>query len=516
MPSQGTKSKPGSRYTKPRVPVRDVRDGRRHDESLVAGIRRAATGDRLGLDGLEHLSVPQHLAGLRYECDRSELTAFGGLPLFAQFAYGLGLADLVCGLPMAKRESQYSPGKLCEAVVMALAGGLERISHVDDYTHDPGLCESLGVDRLPDQGTFSRLFSAANGNAVRHLREANRSFSQAATCLKGKERRLVVDSDTRVVGVYGKQEGTVRSRRNAGKPHFTFEITTLRNSYDILDGGLLRGATHPVPLFKQRFQTVLKQLASQTKELVWCADAAWYAGSVLQDIEAADADPLVPCSCKYVIRVQLNARHLEAIQALPEEAWQPCAEGIEIAEYWLGFRDSRSGADPVVRRHIVTRKAKPKKAQSAAQVELLPVPAFEYGALVTNLSLRPKVVWVLYNNRSTVESILRESALGFHMDSLPSATFAGNELFCQLLVLAYNLVNLFRRLCFPEEHCRHHVQGLRRMFLAIPAAVERTAKGLVLHCASHGPHAQLLPVITQRLQVWFCATGPGLPAPQPT
>jgi hypothetical protein len=132
MPPRGTKSKSGSRYTKPRVPVRDVRDGRRHDESLVAGIRRAATGDRLSLDGLEHLRVPANLAGLRYECDRPELTAVGGLPLFSQFAYGLGLADLLCGLPIAKRESPYSPGELCEAVVMALAGGLERSSHVDD------------------------------------------------------------------------------------------------------------------------------------------------------------------------------------------------------------------------------------------------------------------------------------------------------------------------------------------------------------------------------------------------
>ena len=517
MPASGTRNKPGKRYTKPKVPVRDCRDGQQHRQDLPAGIRQAATSDRLPLDGLEHLAMPQGLGELRCQCDRPELTAFGGIPLFAKFAYGFGLADMVANISMSKPDSTYSPGKLCEATVLALAAGLTRIAHVDDYTHDPGLCEALGLERLPDQATFSRFFAAATEPAVHHLRHANRSFSQAASLFRHKQGRLVVDSDTRVVGVYGKQEGTVRSRRNGGKPHFTFEITALRNTYDILDGGLLRGATHPVPLFKQRFHTVLGQLAAQTDELVWCADAAWHAAGVLQAIEAADEDPLVPCACKYVIRAQLNHRHLEAIQALPEDAWQPCAEGVEIAQYQFAFTETRAGEDPVMRRHIVTRKDKATPATDDRQAVLLAVPAFEYGALVTNLNWKPKVIWALYNNRSTVESILREGALGFHMDSLPSARFTGNALFCQLVVLAYNLVNVFRRLCLPKQHSRHHVQGLRRMLLAIPAVVERTGQGLVLHFASHGPHKDLLPVVTRRLQHWLCTTGPGhLPRPQPT
>ena len=516
MPAPGTRSKRGKRYTPPVVPMRDLRDERWYAESLASGVRHAATGDRLRLDGLEQSAMPDGLAGLGYQCDRPELTAFGGIPLLAQFAYGVGLADLVGGVPMAKRESVHSPGKLCEAVVMALAAGLSRISHVDDYTYDPGLCEALGVQRLPDQATFSRFFSSAKTIAVQHLREANRRFSGAATRLRDRKQRLVVDCDTRVVGVYGKQEGTVRSGLKGKQPHFTFEITSLRNSYDILDGGLLRGATHPVPLFRQRFQTVLGQLQTRTKELVVCADAAWHAGSVLQDIEAADAAPEVPCACKYVIRAQLDGRQKAAIHALPEEAWKPCAEGIEIAEYELAFAESRAGEDPRIRRHVVTRKPKVEKAKKSDQPALIPVPSFEYGALVTNLRHKPKVIWTLYNHRSTVESILRESALGFHMDSLPSASFRGNELFCQLLVLAYNLVNLFRRLCLPQEHSHRHVQGLRRLLLAIPAMVERTEHGLVLHCATHGPHVRLLPTIIQRLQRWLCTHGEPLLTPQPT
>lgn len=505
MPPLGSRTKPGKRHTRPQPRVVDIRDGSRHGAGLIDEIRRSATAAQLSLGGQEHRPAPADLATVSYSCDRDDLTAFGGIPLFARFAYELGLSDL-CDIPFPKRESVYSPRKLCETVVMILAAGLSRVSHVDHYTYDPGLCRSLGLERLPDQGQLSRFFTNADEASVDHLRAANRRLAKAATVTVERHERLVVDSDTRDVGVYGKQQGTVRNRRNDGDPYLTFEATTLRNSYDILDGGLLKGATHPVPLFEQRFRTVLEQVASQTKELIWCADAAWYSAAVCQDVEAADADPCVPCACRYAIRVQSNKYHEAAIARIDEASWRPCADGIEIAEYQYAFSASRH-KDTKSRRHIVTRKLIVGK-RSKDQAVLVDVPAYEYAAIVTNLTWKPKLIWALYNDRATIESILREGALGFHMDSLPTGGLLGNQLFCQLLVLAYNLVNLFRRLCLPKEHCRHHVQTLRQMFLRIPALVEPTAKALVLHCATHGPHRQLLSFITQRLEHWLANSAP--------
>lgn len=79
---------------------------------------------------------------------------------------------------------------------------------------------------------------------------------------------------------------------------YTFEVATLRNNYYILDGGLLEGATHPAPRFRERMRDILDQLWRATEELVWCADAAWYAAHILQEIEAADAEEAMPCRCR--------------------------------------------------------------------------------------------------------------------------------------------------------------------------------------------------------------------------
>ena len=492
----------GVRVSRPRTKVQDLRRAELYDADLVARLFAQSAPQCLDLGGPQHVRPPQALAGLAYRCDRPGLTGFAGMPALMKFAYSLGLADRLGGLPMPKRESLYSPSKLCEVVVAILAAGLERVAHVDEVSHDPGLCAALGLERLPDQATLSRFFGEVRAPQVRYLREVNRDFSRQTVAPKARPRRLVVDGDTRVVGVYGKQEGAKASPRNGGDPHFTFEITTLRNSYDILDGGLLEGATHPAPLFAERFAAIVEQWGPRTDELIWCGDAAWYAAHILQRIEAADAEETVPCACKYAIRAQIRDGLKRAIAALPEEAWRPCDKDTEIAELSFAFRETRTGKDARARRYIVTRKRLGERGDPAQGV-LVPQPRYEFGAIVTSLPWKPRQVWAFYNQRATIETILKESALGFRMDHLPSGRFAGNEVFSQLLILAYNLVNLFRRLCLAPADARRHVQGLRRMVLAVPGLVERGRDALIIHCADVGPHVQRLRTILEALDRWL-------------
>ncbi|MBM3122890.1 MAG: IS1380 family transposase [Chloroflexi bacterium] len=499
--------------TLPQAKVFDLRRPEVYDARTVQQLRKSAACSSLDLGGLQHRPLPATLRGLQYRADQPALTAFAGIPLLMQFSYELGLADRLAGVPLAKRESVYTPGKLCEVVFASLAAGLVRISHVDDHTYDPGLCASLGVERLPDQATLSRLFSSASEEAVAFLRGANRDFSRYSAEAKHRVRRLVVDCDTRDITVYGKQEGAKCSPRTHGDPQYVIELTTLRNSLDILDGGLLEGATHPAGLFGARLETVLGQLAWQTDELIFCADAAWFSADILQAIEAADANEQVPCSCDYIIRAQVSSRMRAAIEQIPEERWRPAGRDQQIAEFEFAFTKSRHVKDTTLRRYIVTRERLDDDKQTQGQGVLLDCPRYAYHPLVTGLAWKPTRIVAFYNKRATIESVLKEGKLGFRADSLPSMTFQGNALFCQLVILAYNHVNVFRRLCMPTERSRHHVQALRRLALATPGLVERTAQGLLIHCPSLGPAAELLPAVARAVERWVARLGPPHPAP---
>ena len=516
MPAKGSKTVRGPRFTKPKPKVRDARDPELYDHSVVAGVRQELTAHRLALDGHQLSPMPAELTQLEYTCDMPALTGYAGMPALMKFAHGLGLADLVAELPVRKRLSIYSPGKLCEVSVGILAAGLERVSHIDDVKQDPGLCLAMDVAQLPDQATMSRFFNSATEAQVSWLRARNRSFSKRSVRLRARPRRLVVDMDTREVGVYGKQEGATHCPRRDGERMYTFEIATLRNTHDILDGGLLAGATHPAPLFRDRMGEILKQLGGASDELMWCADSAWYAGHILRDIEAADADDAVPCRCHYAVGAQIRGELKRAIASIPEEHWELCGEHMEIAELQCRLRRSRDPEGGYVRdererRYVVTRKRLVDRAEAAGQQALLEQPRYELQAIVTDVGWSRRQVWAFYNRRVTVESILKESALGFQMDHLPTGRFAGNALFCQLLILAYNVVNVFRRLCLVQGQRRRYVQSLRRVVLAVPGWVERGSEGVRVHVS---PHAALLPMALRMVNRWVepGAIGNGLQA----
>jgi hypothetical protein len=502
----------GPRFTPPQVKAPDIRDGSFHPAEFVRRMRSAAASDRLALGGVQHAPLPPALRRLEYVCDQDDLTAFAGMPAFMQFAYALGLADWVEATPLPRRgDALYPPGKLCEVTVAILAAGLARVSHIDDVKDDPGLGAALGLARLPDQATLSRFFADATASTVGFLEALNHRFSAGAVSFTQRQPRLIVDVDTRDVPVYGKQEGSTASPRADGDRIYTFEAVTLRNGRDLLAGDLMAGATHPAPLFGGRFAAVLEQLEHQTEEAVFCADAAWYADYIMGRIEQADADPRVACRCRYAIRAQVRDGLKRALVALDESAWERYDEYLEVAEVEFAFTHTRAEdgkavrADHSTRRYVVTRKR--LRDREGAQGALIDQPRYSYEAIVTNLDWSRKKVVRLYNGRATVESILKESALGFHMDSLPSGCFAGNRVFCQLLVLAYNLVNLFRRLCLPEQAQRQHVPGLRRRLLGVPGRVARTDEGSRLRCSRMGPHVSWLEHLLEALGRWLAPPG---------
>lgn len=499
----------GPRFTRPAVRAAEIADGSVYDDRFVAELQSRSAADRLQLGGVERQPLPPALENLEYVCDQEDLSAFAGMLGFMRFAYGLGLADWVAGLPLERRrDALYGAGKLCEVLVAIFAAGLERVSHIDDVKDDPGLCAALGLDRLPDQATLSRFFSDATAAGETFLRSTNRRFSEASAGFERRAERLLVDVDTRDVGVYGKQEGAVCSPRKGGRPIYTFEVMALRNGRDILDGGLLQGATHPAPLFAERFASVLAQLAPQTRELIVCADAAWYADHVLERIESADADGRIECACKYAIRAQMRGRLKAIVAGLEQSAWVRYDEETEVAEVEFAFTQARDAAGklrhkPCVRRRYVVTRRRLADRSDAEQGVLLEVPRYEYRAIVTNLDWRAGRVLSCYNRRATVESILKEGALGFHMDSLPSASFAGNAVYCQLLILAYNLVNLFRRLCAPAEGRRQQVRGLRRRLLAVPGRIALGGDGCRVRCSATGPHLGWLEQLRIALLKWL-------------
>ena len=119
--------------------------------------------------------------------------------------------------------------------------------------------------------------------------------------------------------------------------------------------------------------------------------------------------------------------------------------------------------------------------------QLFTLGRYAYHAFVTNLHLRPLSIYRFYNDRATVELIIKELKADYPLAKIPTHQFAANEAYFHLLLFAYNLVNWFKRLCLPPAFHNATLQTLRHRILLMPAQLRRTDNRPRLILPASGP-----------------------------
>jgi IS4 transposase len=138
-----------------------------------------------------------------------------------------------------------------------------------------------------------------------------------------------------------------------------------------------------------------------------------------------------------------------------------------------------------LRRFVVIRRPVPQ--EPSAQLTLFRMGNYSYQAMVTDLTLQPLNLWRFYNRRARAELIIRELKYAYALGRIPTNDFQANEAFFQIVLLAYNLLNWFKRLCVPPHLQRATLQRLRQRLFVVPAQLVRPDGIPTLHLAPSYP-----------------------------
>ncbi len=141
-------------------------------------------------------------------------------------------------------------------------------------------------------------------------------------------------------------------------------------------------------------------------------------------------------------------------------------------------------------RFVVIRRPQPE--DSSDQLTLFQLDRYHYQVLVTNLPLQPLNLWRFYNDRAAVELIIKQLKGDYALGHIPTRHYLANETYFHLLLLAYDLMNWFKRLCLPPEFQTATLQTLRQKILLMPAQLRRT----------HNRPNLALPASGQRQTAW--------------
>jgi len=429
--------------------------------------------------------MPRGPRNLRISCDGDGLTAFGGVALLHAFFRRLGLRGQVQRwVRFSQRNADYSVGEMIEALLYPLLLGLGRVETTEPLRRNGVFQYLAGLPRYPEATTLRRFLGRLATRGRDKLLTLHDHWRRQMLDRPRPVRSVILDLDTTVLTVYGRQEGAAVgfNPKKRGRPSYVPLLGFEGQTGDALAGSYHPGNTHPSTIVEPLLEEAFGRLPGGAGRVRVRADGAFYDHAFIEQIEARRAFYVVVARVTPPLRNRLGGLRYRRIAA-----------GVWAGEFPYCPLDWRRP-----RRFVVIRRPVPE--EPSVQLHLFQMRGYTYQLFVTNLALKALNLWRFYNRRATAELIIRELKDAYALGKIPTQDFAANEMFFQLVLLAYNLLNWFKRLCAPPAWQRSTLGRLRQRLLVVPAHLTRPGGVPTLRIAPGYVHGQDFVDIRQRIQ----------------
>ena len=345
--------------------------------------------------------------------------------------------------------------KLLKQLVLQIVAGYNTDSAANILQNDPVL-QTLSIDEpLASQSSISRFYDRVVVETILTLQVLNQDLIDKARLVRN-DTNMIIDLDSTHSDTFGHQEQTAYNAHygtNGYHPLVAFDGLT----GDFLKAKLRSGNQYTSNGVKE----FLEPLLAHYNQTIPTTD-------ILVRGDSGFATPDVYDLCdlyenQYVIRLKAN-RNL-----------------YRLAEEFVFYDNHHPWDEKEVYYHSVSYQAaswfKPRRVciRSTREVgELL----FKHSFIVTNFSenISAKRVFETYNKRGTMENYIKEAKNSFFFDKTDSPEFLENEARMMISLLAYNLVNFLRTLCFEPKSKGLQVNTTRLRLFKVAGKLVNTAR----------------------------------------
>jgi hypothetical protein len=362
-----------------------------------------------------------------------EISAWGGMGLMKRMLDHVGLQSALerCELPQPGSNRGYKPEQLIQQFMLSVWCGANRFEHGEVTRHDRVLARLFGFARMANFKAVMRLFRKFNqarndqvmGSLYRWL------YGQLAL------ERCTLDLDSTVMTRHGEQQGAARGY-NPSKPGrlshhplmaFVAETRMVANLW------LRPGNSHTANNVGAFLDSTLQNLAGKSVGLLR-ADSGFSENAFLSELEAR--------GMPHIIALKLNQPLQRAL--VDQSGWWLLDDGIELVSFQY---QAPSWSHP--RRVVGIRQHEQRKAAKGKTLSLFAddprMGHYRFAALVTDLALAELQVWRLYRGRADCENRIKELKYDFAADSFCLRDFWATEATLNVVMMAYNLMSLFRQ-----------------------------------------------------------------------
>lgn len=416
-----------------------------------------------------------------------EITAWGGMGLMKRMLDRIGFDSALeaCDFPKPGSNRGYSPTQLLLQFMLSVWCGANRFEHLEVTRHDPVLQKLFGFKRMANFKAIMRLFRKFDQATVMRV------FGRLYRWFFGNLHidHLTLDLDSTVMTRYGQQEGAARGYnprkpgRNSHHPLMAFvaDIRMIANLW------LRPGNSHSANNVLAFLDDSLDKLGGKRVALLR-ADSGFSDQAFLNELDQR--------CMHYLIALRLNQPLQRAL--VDQKDWWVLDDGLEIVAF-----DYQAPSWNRPRRVVgIRQKIDERPDAKGKQLSLFandPVFAcYRYSALVTDMDLPAVELWRLYRGRADCENRIKELKYDFGADSFNLKDFWATEAALLTVMLAYNLMSLFRQGILRSDSIaakpdvQHTLKTLRYKLFAKAGYITKDSRKKIINLA-----------VAMRQREWF-------------
>jgi hypothetical protein len=421
-------------------------------------------------------------SNLRINFNGGDLTSDSGMLLFKEFDSQIGFSQVIKDSLNFNDDVNHRLHENEDVVLQRIyqnAAGYHADDDADDLRLDSLFKTILEKEILASQPTISRLNNHVDKENMKQLQQANFNLLDRIYEIEPPE-KIIFDLDSTNCETYGKQYGSdynYHYKANGYHPLLMFDGVT----GDFIKAELRAGNVYTSRRAVRFIGPVFKEYRKKFKEiqLHLRADSGFATPGIYRIAEEHNIS--------YTIRLKANAK----LYDLAEPFLKKLNRNSEISEKQVIYGEFNYQAGSWdKKRKVIVKIEKP-----ADQL------VYNHTFIVTNIKDRfAREIIKFYCQRGTMENFIKEGKNGFAFGKMSSSKYQANSNKLQQMMLAYNLNNWLRRLCFPEHNRSDRIETIRTKLIKIAARIVKTGRYIYYKLAEGCPNKELFFKVLDNIQ----------------
>lgn len=367
---------------------------------------------------------------LKFEDQR--LTSFAGLVIFQKFFQRIFLKTrLKKCFRHLKQGKIFNRATIFLQLIIHVLLGYRELRDSEHYQADPLVQRVLGLKRIPDVATLSRMLKEADQESVRKLRHL---MSEMVLGRIGSlnSRRITLDFDGSVQSTKRRAEGTAVgfNKKKKGSRSYYPLFCTVAQTGQVLNFLHRSGNVHDSNGAKEFILQCVQQVRDQLPGVIIEVrmDSAFFSDEIV---------------------TALNEQGVEFTISVPFERFVELKQMIEGRKRWHVLDEETSYFEsqwkpkkwPRECRFLLIRTRAKKQQKGPVQLDLF-VPyeyGYEFKVTVTNKDLSASGIVDYHSGRGSQEGVFGELKTQCQMEYIPVRRRCGNEIYLLACLFAYNL-----------------------------------------------------------------------------